>query len=209
MNDRATVFVVDDDEAVRDSVALLLQSVGLPVEVFADGQSFLTAVDTGREGCIVLDVRMPGMSGMDLQKQLGELGYTLPIIFVTGHGDVPIAVEAMRAGAEEFLQKPFRDQDLLDRVHTALQHDQEIRAASAQRAAVGKRLAGLTTREREVCDQLLEGQSTKQIAAMFELSPRTVEIHRSRVLEKMGVRSVAELVKLTLSARSLDTLRRG
>jgi FixJ family two-component response regulator len=199
MTDEATVFVVDDDDAVRDSVMLLLRSMGLATEGYADGQAFLDAVDTKRAGCIVLDVRMPGMSGMDLQKKLNDLGSTLPIIFVTGHGDVPMAVEAMRAGAEEFLQKPFRDQDLLDRVHTALQRDQDDRAATTQRQEVHDRVAQLTAREREVFDRLVDGKSTKQIAAAFSLSPRTVEIHRSRVLEKMGVRSVAELVKLALA----------
>jgi FixJ family two-component response regulator len=199
MTDEATVFVVDDDDAVRDSVMLLLRSMGLATEGYADGQAFLDAVDTKRAGCIVLDVRMPGMSGMDLQKKLNDLGSTLPIIFVTGHGDVPMAVEAMRAGAEEFLQKPFRDQDLLDRVHTALQRDQDDRATTTQRQEVHDRVAQLTAREREVFDRLVDGKSTKQIAAAFSLSPRTVEIHRSRVLEKMGVRSVAELVKLALA----------
>ena len=199
MTDLATVFIVDDDDAVRDAVMLLLKSVGLAVEGYGDGQQFLDSVDPNRTGCIVLDVRMPGMSGMDLQKKLNEQGNRLPIIFVTGHGDVPMAVEAMRAGAEEFLQKPFRDQDLLDRVHTALQRDQENRAVYAQREAVHDRIAQLTAREREVFEQLVEGRPTKQIAAAFALSPRTVEIHRSRVLEKMGVRSVAELVKLALA----------
>jgi FixJ family two-component response regulator len=178
---------------------LLLKSVGLATEGYADGQAFLDAVDAKRAGCIVLDVRMPGMSGMDLQKKLNDLGSTLPIIFITGHGDVPMAVEAMRAGAEEFLQKPFRDQDLLDRVHTALQRDQDNRAATTQRQDVRDRVTQLTAREREVFDQLVDGKSTKQIAAAFALSPRTVEIHRSRVLEKMGVRSVAELVKVALA----------
>ncbi|MDH3713209.1 MAG: response regulator [Gammaproteobacteria bacterium] len=199
MTDEATVFVVDDDDAVRDSVMLLLKSAGLATEGYGDGQSFLDAVDAKRAGCIVLDVRMPGMSGLDLQKKLNELGSTLPIVFVTGHGDVPMAVEAMRAGAEEFLQKPFRDQDLLDRVHTALQRDQDNRAVNIQRHDVQDRVAQLTAREREVFEQLVNGESTKQIAAAFALSPRTVEIHRSRVLEKMGVRSVAELVKLALA----------
>jgi FixJ family two-component response regulator len=199
MIDEPTVFVVDDDDAVRDSVMLLLKSVGLATEGYADGQAFLDAVDAKRAGCIILDVRMPGMSGMDLQKKLNESGSTLPIIFITGHGDVPMAVEAMRAGAEEFLQKPFRDQDLLDRVHTALQRDQDNRAATTQRQDVKDRVAQLTAREREVFEQLVDGKSTKQIAAAFALSPRTVEIHRSRVLEKMDVRSVAELVKLALT----------
>ena len=207
MADQATVFVVDDDAAVRDSVVLLLKSVGLDVEAYGDGQVFLDAVDTRRAGCVLLDVRMPGMSGMELQKKLNEMGCGLPIIFVTGHGDVPMAVEAMRAGAEEFLQKPFRDDDLLDRVHTALQRNQENRAASAQHEAVHKRLAELTSREREVFEHLVDGQSTKQIAAAFALSPRTVEIHRSRVLDKMGVRSVAELVKLTLTASDRTSSR--
>lgn len=199
MTDEPTVFVVDDDDAVRDSVMLLLKSMGLATEGYADGQAFLDAVDAKRAGCIILDVRMPGISGMDLQKKLNESGCSLPIIFITGHGDVPMAVEAMRAGAEEFLQKPFRDQDLLDRVHTALQRDQDNRAATTQRQDVQNRVAQLTGREREVFEQLVDGKSTKQIAAAFALSPRTVEIHRSRVLEKMGVRSIAELVKLALT----------
>ncbi len=198
MTEAATVFVIDDDDAVRDAVTLLLESVGLTVEAYGDAQAFLDAVETDRAGCIVLDVRMPGMSGMDLQKNLNRLGSTLPIVFVTGHGDVPMAVEAMRAGAVEFLQKPFRDQDLIDRVHTALQADLAHRQSSSRRDDVHARVARLTERERQVLEQLVDGKSTKQIASAFDLSPRTVEIHRARVLEKMQAGSVAELVKLTL-----------
>lgn len=195
------VFVVDDDEAVRASVAMLLESVTLPVETFASGREFLDAWAGDRPGCLVLDLRMPGLSGLELQERLAERGSRLPIIFLTGHGDVPDAVAAMRAGAVDFLRKPFRDQDLLDRIQQALEVDRARRTAAGERAELAARLERLTPREREVLDRVVAGQPNKQIAAELGVSDRTVEIHRARAMAKMEAASLAELVRLVLRAR--------
>ena len=198
MNPPASVFVVDDDQAVRDSLGLLLKSVGIMHRLFDSAQSFLDGYDPGWQGCLVLDIRMPGMSGMELQQQLNERRCRIPIIFITGHGDVPMAVEAMQSGAFDFIQKPFRDQELLDRIHQALTHDAAHRSEEEQRRAVLERHASLTPREREVMDCVVRGLANKVIAMDLELSQRTVEIHRARVMEKMGARSLAELVRMSL-----------
>jgi len=195
------VFIVDDDEDVRDSLRLLLRSVGLEAETFASAQGFLAAFDPQRAGCLVLDIRMPGMSGLDLQKRLSELGATVPIIFITGHSDVPVAVRAMRSGAIDFLQKPFDDQELLDRIHQALALDARHRRALADRQPILDRLASLTPREREVMDLVVQGLANKNVASELGVSPRTIEIHRARVMAKMKASSLAHLVRMALDSQ--------
>jgi len=197
-NQRPTIFVVDDDLAVRDALKLLLRSVGQSVETYGAGQEFLEAYSEDRPGCLVLDIRMPGMSGLELQQKLNEKHSILPIIFITGHGDVPMAVEAMQAGAVDFIQKPFRDQDLIDRINQALEKDTSNRAALGERNDIRRRLETLTPREREVLDLVVHGKANKVIAGDLKLSQRTVEIHRARVMEKMQASSLAHLVRMVL-----------
>ena len=197
-NARPTIFVVDDDAAVRDALKLLLRSVGQAVETFGSGQEFIDAYSEDRPGCLVLDIRMPGMSGLELQQKLNERHSILPIIFITGHGDVPMAVEAMQAGAVDFIQKPFRDQDLIDRINQALEKDNNNRAALGERNDIRRRLETLTPREREVLDLVVHGKANKVIAGDLKLSQRTVEIHRARVMEKMQASSLAHLVRMVL-----------
>ena len=197
-----TVFVVDDDSAVGDSIRMLLRSVGIQSEVFLSARAFLQDYDPDRAGCLVLDVRMPGMSGIDLQKRLQEMESRLPIIFVTAHGDVPMAVDAVKAGAVDFIQKPFRDQELLDKIQEALEFDSRIRAKEAELGEIRARLDTLTERESEVMELVVDGQPHKHIARALGISQRTVEIHRARVMEKMKVRSVSLLVQLVMKARS-------
>jgi two-component system, LuxR family, response regulator FixJ len=200
----ASVFVVDDDDAVRSSLRLLLKSVGLSATVFASAQEFLTRYTPDQPGCLLLDVRMPGMSGLELQDYLNVHGATIPVIFITGHGDVPMAVEAMQHGAFDFLQKPFRDQDLLDRVQRALEKDRATRAQLSEQDSIRERLESLTAREREVLDLVTRGLANKVMAAELGVSQRTVEIHRARVMEKMGASSLAQLVRMVM-----DTSPRG
>jgi len=192
------VYVVDDDQAVRDSLGLLLKSMGTKARLFESAQAFLDGFDPGLRGCLVLDIRMPGMSGMELQQKLKAMRCTLPVIFVTGHGDVPMAVEAMHHGAFDFIQKPFRDQELLDRINQALAWDQEHRSEEDQRRGVQERYTSLTPREKEVLDCVVRGLANKVIAMDLDLSQRTVEIHRARVMEKMEARSLADLVRMSL-----------
>ncbi len=192
------VFVVDDDAAVRSSLRLLVKSVGLFAAVFVSAQEFLASYDTRQPGCLILDVRMPGMSGLELQQQLNLRGAVIPVIFISGHGDIPMAVEAMQNGAFDFLQKPFRDQDLIDRMQRALEKDRENRAALGQRTRIRERLDTLTPREREVLALLTSGKANKVMAADLGLSQRTVEIHRAHVMEKMAASSVAQLVRMVL-----------
>ncbi len=191
-----TVWIVDDDEAVRDSLEILCRSVGLKAETFASATAYLEAHDPDRAGCLVLDIRMPGMSGLQLQKRLEELGSPPPIIFITGHGDVPMAVGAIQRGAIDFIQKPFRDQDLLDRIQQALELDVKRRRELHKRRELERRLERLTAREREVLDLVVAGNPNKVVAGELGLSQRTVEIHRSHVMEKMEADSLAELVRL-------------
>ena len=195
-----TVFVIDDDEAVRTSLRLLLKSVGLPVETFASAQEFLDQYDEDRAGCLVLDIRMPGISGLELQQHLNERNSIMPIVFITGHGDVPMAVEAMQAGAVDFIQKPFRDQDLIDRINRALDKDRDMRSELRERDEIRRRMAQLTPREREVLDLVTQGKANKVIAGDLNVSQRTVEIHRARVMEKMGAGSLAHLVRMVIEA---------
>ena len=196
--DPATVFVVDDDEAVRASLKLLLKTLGLPAQTYASAQEFLATFDERRGGCLVLDIRMPGMSGLELQEELNTRGAMMPIIFITGHGDVPMAVEAMQRGAMDFLQKPFRDQDLLDRISEALAKDRAGRELLGNRERIHARIVGLTPREREVMALVTQGKANKVIAADLDLSQRTVEIHRAHVMEKMGENSLAHLVRMAI-----------
>ena len=200
----ATIFVVDDDDAVRTSLRLLLKSVGLPVETFGAAQEFLNAFDAERAGCLVLDIRMPGMSGLELQQRLNEIHAIIPIVFITGHGDVPMAVEAMQHGAVDFIQKPFRDQDLIDRINQALEKDRENRAGLRERDAIRHRMQQLTPREREVLELVTKGKANKVIAGDLNVSQRTVEIHRARVMEKMGASSLAHLVRMVIEAERVS-----
>jgi two-component system response regulator FixJ len=200
---RPTVFVVDDDAAVRDALRFLMRSVGLTAETFTSATEFLDAYRDDRPGCLVLDIRMPGMTGLELQEKLVERRSILPIIFITGHGDVPMAVEAMQAGAHGFIQKPFREQDLLDSINEALQKDAANRVALGELAAIRTRLASLTPREREVMDLVVHGKANKVIAGDLDLSQRTVEIHRARVMEKMEASSLAHLVRMALEVGEL------
>jgi len=192
------VFVVDDDEAVRNSLRLLLKSVGLVPATLASAREFLDKYDPAQPGCLVLDVRMPEMSGLELQELLNLQGAVIPVIFITGHGDIPMAVEAMQAGAFDFLQKPFRDQDLIDRIQRALEKDRANRAALGERTRIRERLESLTPREREVLTLVTSGKPNKIMAAELNVSQRTVEIHRARVMEKMGAASLAQLVRMVM-----------
>ena len=192
------VFIVDDDEAVRNSLRLLVKSVGLSAVTANSAQEFLATYDPVDPGCLILDVRMPGMSGIELQQQLNLRGAVIPVIFITGHGDIPMAVEAMQQGAFDFLQKPFRDQDLIDRVQRALEKDRANRAELLERARIRERRDSLTPREREVLELVASGKPNKVMAADLGLSQRTVEIHRARVMEKMGASSLAQLVRMVL-----------
>ena len=192
------VMVVDDDSGVRNAMRALLKSVGLNAVLFASAQEFLAAYDPLQPGCLLLDIRMPGMSGMDLQQELNLRGAVIPVIFMSGHADIPMAVEAMQHGAFDFLQKPFRDQELLDRIHRAIAKDGERRVALGERARIKSHLESLTDREREVLDLLTLGKQNKSIAQDLGVSPRTIEIHRARVMEKMDAQSVAELVRMML-----------
>jgi FixJ family two-component response regulator len=195
-----TIHIVDDDEAVRSALRLLIRSVGLQAQAHASAHDFLASHDRRQPGCLVLDVRMPGMSGLELQQELNQRGATIPVVFITGHGDVPMAVAAMQQGAFDFLQKPFRDQDLLDCVQRALARDAESRAGMAAHAEVRARLANLTPRETEVMQLVTRGKANKVIGADLGVSQRTVEIHRAHVMEKMGANSLAELVRMVLDA---------
>jgi two-component system response regulator FixJ len=199
-----TVYIVDDDLGVRSATRLLLKSVGIPSTPIGSALEFLNTYQQDQPGCLVLDIRMPGMSGLELQQQLILRGNTLPVIFITGHGDVPMAVEAMQHGAFDFLQKPFRDQQLIDSVQRALQRDQENRAALRLHGKAREHLATLTPREREVLDLMIQGKQNKVMAGDLNLSQRTVEIHRAHVMEKMGVSSVAQLVRIVLDANVGD-----
>ncbi len=194
--DTAVVYVVDDDEAVRDSLALLLESVELPCRTFASAAEFLETHDPDQHSCLVADIRMPGMSGLDLQEELNRRSSTIPILFITGHGDVPMAVDAMKSGALDFIQKPFRDQELLDRIHQALESDEKHREENRELSETRDRLERLTARETEVMHRVVQGQANKVIAMDLGVSQRTVEIHRARVMQKMGARSLAQLVRM-------------
>ncbi|MBX3646974.1 MAG: response regulator transcription factor [Rhodocyclaceae bacterium] len=202
----ATVFIVDDDQAVARSLRWLIETVRLKVETFASAQAFLDGYDASKPGCLVLDVRMPGMSGLELQERLAaRRAYHVPIIFITGHGDVQMAVRAVQAGAYDFVEKPFNDQDLLDRIQRAIVFDAEQRGKEVQRAQLRALFASLTPREREVLDRVVEGLSNKAIANTLGLSAKTVEVHRAKVMEKMQARSLSDLVKMAMQNSSVTS----
>jgi two-component system response regulator FixJ len=192
------VFIVDDDEAVRASLRLLLKSVGIAATALGSAHDFLARHDPSQPSCVLLDIRMPGMSGLELQQALNLRGQIIPVIFITGHGDVPMAVEAMKNGAFDFLQKPFRDQELIDRVQLALAKDKENRVALSQHSKIRAHLESLTPREREVLDLMTRGKPNKVMAADLGISQRTVEIHRARVMEKMEASSLAQAVRMMM-----------
>src|SRR4029077_1741095 len=192
----AMVFVVDDDAPMRESLKNLIRSVGLRVELFASAQEFLGSKRPDLPSCLVLDVRLPGLSGLDLQKRTTDAGMDIPIIFITGHGDVPMSVHAIKAGAVEFLTKPFRDQDLLDAIQQALERDRKARDQRAAVEELRRRFASLTAREREVMKHVVAGLLNKQIGAELGTSETTVKIHRHQVMEKMGASSLPELVRM-------------
>jgi RNA polymerase sigma factor (sigma-70 family) len=200
MSREETVFVVDDDQAMRSSLQWLIESMGMHVETFESAQAFLDAYYPGRAGCLLLDVRMPGMSGLELQAYLARREHRIPVIIITGHGDVSMAVKAMKNGAVDFIEKPFDDEALIVSIRNALQHDEKQRALRAQRADIAARMAELTPREHQVMTMVTDGQSNKEIATALGVSAKTVEVHRSRVMDKMRADSLAELVRMAMIA---------
>jgi len=198
MEAESTVFVVDDDAELRESLGWLLESAGLRVKSYSTAQEFLAQYESDEPGCLLLDVRMPGLSGLDLQEELKRRGVPPPIIIMTGHARVPIAVRALKGGAIDFIQKPFSDQALLERIRQAIDLDRRTRLVRMECTKFAELLTYLTPREREVMDLVIAGKPNKIIAADLGISPKTVEIHRGRVMEKMEVESVAELVRLDL-----------
>ncbi len=194
------VYIIDDDDAVRDSMGMLLESADIAHCGFENAQEFIDHYDGTQRGCLILDIRMPGMNGLELQQQLLQLASTLPIVFITGHGDVPMAVEAMRHGAVDFLRKPINESDLLARIHQALNEETGHWNRKLDQAEIDSRVASLTDREREIFQLVAQGMANKAIAANLDISERTVEVHRSQVMKKLGVRSLAQLVRLHLQA---------
>ncbi len=204
MSEHEQVYIVDDDEAVRDAIGMLLETVDIPYVAYPDAQTFLEQSDLANVHCLVLDIRMPGMSGLELQEKLAAMDTQVPIVFITGHGDIPMAVEAMRRGAVDFLRKPFRDQELLDRIQEALSRDAEQRHYAADADSVRARVADLTPREQEVFKRVAVGQANKVIAIELGISERTVEIHRSNVMQKTSSRSLADLVRLLIKLEEME-----
>lgn len=209
MPSEGIVHVIDDDEAMRESLAFLFKSAKIPVQVFDSAASFLDRFAEIKPGCVITDVRMPGMSGIDLLKRLRELKSDLPVIVITGHGDVPLAVEAMKYGAADFFEKPFDDDILIDAVRLALTDQAEQREDQALRLAIEERLAKLSVRERQVLDGLVAGHPNKIIAFDLGISPRTIEIYRANVMTKMEAASLSELVRMALTAGVLAKTSRG
>ncbi|MDH3316370.1 MAG: response regulator [Gammaproteobacteria bacterium] len=200
MSDDATVYVVDDDEAIRHSLNLLIGAVGLNVRVFSDAASFIEAFDPALRGCIVADLSMPGMNGLEMQERLNQLDCRLPIIFLSGHGDVPAAVRALQKGAVDFLEKPFNPKLLLERIEQAVARDSDLSAAEEKKAEIASRIKKLTAREREIMTLVADGKSSKIIALDLGISERTVELHRFHIMKKMQARSVADLMRMLSDA---------
>jgi RNA polymerase sigma factor (sigma-70 family) len=201
---KAVVFVVDDDQAMRNSLKWLIESVGVQVESFASADEFLAQYQPGRAGCLVLDVRMPGMSGLDLQEYLVEKNVHIPVVIITGHGDVPMAVRAMKGGAIDFIEKPFNDEVLLDAIRRAIAYEEQQRSQHVENLHIQERLSHLTPREHEVMEMVTEGRSNKEIANALGVSAKTIEAHRARVMEKMQAGSLAELVRMVLLVNNRD-----
>ncbi|MEP7246285.1 MAG: response regulator [Gammaproteobacteria bacterium] len=202
MEAEPTVYVVDSDSGARASLRVLMKSLRLSTASFASAQEFLASYRASQSGCLLLDIRLPGMSGLELQDELNRRGYVIPLIFVTGYGDVPMAVEAMRRGAGDFIQKPFRDQDLIDCVQKALARDHDTREGLQEYSRICTRLASLTPREHDVLELLIKGQANKVMARELALSQRTVEIHRARVMNKMEAGSLAQLIRMVVAIES-------
>jgi RNA polymerase sigma factor (sigma-70 family) len=201
---KATVFVVDDDQAMRNSLKWLIESVGVQVESFASADEFLSRYQPDRTGCLVLDVRMPGMSGLDLQEYLVEKNIQIPVVIITGHGDVPMAVRAMKGGAIDFIEKPFNDEVLLDAIRRAIAYEEQQRSHYSEHLQIKERLSHLTPREYAVMEMVTEGRSNKEIANALGVSAKTIEAHRARVMEKMQAGSLAELVRMVLAVSGPD-----
>jgi FixJ family two-component response regulator len=201
----ATVFVIDDDPSVREAIDSLIRSVGINVRTFSSAQEFMSSNRPDAPACLVLDVRMPGLSGLDLQRELATAGIRIPVIFITGHGDIPMSVRAMKAGAVEFLTKPFRDQDLLDAISQAIERDRAERVQFAEVVELQRRFEELTPREREVMEQVVAGLLNKQIAHRLNISEVTVKLHRHQVMEKMKAQSLAELVRMAEKLNAQQT----
>lgn len=197
-----TVYIIDDDEPVRDSIKELVESIDLRAEIFSNAQAFLETCTTEKRGCLVLDVRMPKMSGLAMQDALSQMGVRLPIIFISGHGEIGIAVEAMKAGATDFIQKPYHEQNLLDSIQNALGLDAQIRKQTKNDDALAAYSEELTPREREVMAMLAQGHVTKYIADPLAISPRTVEAHRQHILHKYNVTSLTQLMRLFNESKS-------
>jgi len=202
MSDGHTIFVVDDDEAVRDSLRMLLSAAGYPAELYASARGFLERNGDASKGCLLADIRMPDMDGLELQEELLKRRTGLPVIIMTGHGDVPLAVRAMKAGAVDFLEKPFSRAQLLASIEKALRRSDVVSASSAEVETAQKRIAELTDRERDVFDLLVVGHQSKAIANKLSISPRTVQVHRGRVMHKLNVTSLQDLVRLAMAAKS-------
>ena len=200
MDNSAVVHLIDDDEAVRQSLAFLLATAGHAVRVYESAEAFLDAAPTVQPGCIVSDVRMPGIDGLALQRRLKEIGITLPVVIMTGHADVPLAVEAMKAGAIDFIEKPFDDEVLLSAIRVALSRQDETGRREAERTEIRAKIGALSERERQVLEGLVAGHPNKTIAYDLDLSPRTVEVHRANLMIKMGAGSLSDLVRMALLA---------
>ncbi|HNP37550.1 MAG TPA: response regulator [Woeseiaceae bacterium] len=201
---KQTVFVVDDDDGIREGLGVLLETVDLPHRLFSSALEFLNAFDVNDSGCLLVDVRMPRMSGMDLQQRLISMGATLPTIFITGHGDIPMAVEAMRRGAVDFLRKPFREQELLDRINEALRGDVGKRERQEEQQNLLARVDSLSAREKEIFHRVTDGEMNKRIADDLGISQRAVEVHRAQVMKKLGVQTLAHLVRVSLAVQAAD-----
>ena len=203
MSEQITVFIVDDEEAIRDSLKMLIESVGLVAETYDSAQAYLDNFNPKRPGCLILDVRMKGMSGLTLQEQLNKKPLHPPIIIITGHGDVQMAVRAVKSGASEFLEKPFNEQQLLDSIHIAIEQDAEQRGKASTLAEIQARVDRLTDREKEVMELIVSGMLNKNIASELNISQSTVEAHRSKVMEKMEAKTLSDLMRMIISLRPL------